>query len=359
MNLTRRHSTAFIVGSRARNFARKNVCSMGAYFSIASVDVVSVGRELMRCALPTSSGAWRLPSVRAPGAADGTGSAEAHEDAYEDEGGVGRGASADVQRTADGVPMSALRRYTYGFDAPLAEALSLLMRGASVGDFGSGDGQYCTYWEKRNEISSALCFDGASDIAARTNGLVRSVDFARPVELGVRFDWVLAINVLEYVPAALQPTLLNNMHRHTRSRHSGGAEMGGAEGRGAGGDASARGGGIILVVGKPGTALTPPLGAAAHGAPHAIDEVRGVMRALGYRSDAASEALLIAAAPHLEGCVLVLRRAMPGDDWDEWVRALRRNVAGPANAEDEAEIRTVDAEADADKAPRLLHVAAP
>ena len=144
MNLTRRHSGAFIVGSRARNFARKNVCRLGAYFTIAAVDVVGVARELTRCALPTSSGAWRLPSVGSSRRADekSTDSEEAHDNAYDDsEGALGggggggdgssisrlEGASADVRHTADGVPMSALRRYAYGFNAPLAKALSCVV----------------------------------------------------------------------------------------------------------------------------------------------------------------------------------------------------------------------------------------
>ena len=117
------------------------------------------------------------------------------------------------------------------------------------------------------------------------------------------------------------------MHRHTRRRHLGAAKEEGAEEKSAAAgeeeiaeeDEGARGGGIVLVVGKPGTALTPPLDAAARGAQHALttNEVRGIMHALGYRSDAESESLLVAGAPNIEGCVLVFRRVVSDETTQE------------------------------------------
>ena len=264
MDLTRQHHDGFIV-SQTSKFLRKSICRLGSYFSIANVDVATAVEKLAKCALPTSTGAWLIPSSG----------------------------------------------YRWDLDTSLAKALSHVMRGASVGDFGAGGGEYCKYFERQNEVHSALCFDGVKDVAKITAGLVRSVDFARPLELGAQFDWVIAINVMEYIPGSLQPILLDNMHRHNRQ-------------------------GIVLVMDTTSSALTPPLDGGERSAVPSLTmkEVQRIMEALHYRRDSTSENFLTNAAPHRRGTVLVFRRVKQSQKQGGGVRGKQQSKgAGESGGE--------------------------
>lgn len=100
----------------------------------------------------------------------------------------------------------------YHFDGPLAEALSDLLVGKSVIDFGCGAGRYV---EILNELSQCRGYDGNPNTRKLTDNQCEVLDIARPVTVEPA-DWVLCLEVAEHIPLEHEDTLINNLHQHNR-----------------------------------------------------------------------------------------------------------------------------------------------
>lgn len=58
------------------------------------------------------------------------------------------------------------------------------------------------------------CFDGSPEIDKITQGFVKHLDLSTPVNLGVKFDWVVSLGVGAFLPAVSVDTFVENIARH-------------------------------------------------------------------------------------------------------------------------------------------------
>jgi hypothetical protein len=187
---------------------------------LGGIDVWSVRAALRRCALPTPTGAWSV--------------------------------GAD---------------HEFVLDEGLADALADgLFAGRTVADLGAGFGLYCARWEQGDAVAAALCYDGAEGISELTGGRVTQAELTtHDLDLGVAFDWTLALGVGEYIPPRFTRTFVANVARN-----------------------AARG--VVLAWGVPGQTGAGRLNTLPN------EAVRRLMREEGFRHDARSEAALRRAA---------------------------------------------------------------
>jgi hypothetical protein len=173
--------------------------------------------------------------------------------------------------------LEALRQHHY-FDAPLAEALRVFLRGKSVVDFGCGLGEYVFYLLQRGIVCRG--YDGNPYTRLITRGLCDVQDFSVPFELGYVYDWVISLEVGEHIPAAFAPSFLRNLHVHNSE-------------------------GIVLswaIEGQPGVGHVNCQSNAA---------IRAALAQLGYRSDYAQEAQFraVCTLPWFRDTLMVFRKA--------------------------------------------------
>jgi SAM-dependent methyltransferase len=169
-----------------------------------------------------------------------------------------------------------LRQHHY-FDMPLAEALSVFLRGKSVVDFGCGLGEYVFYLLQRGIVCRG--YDGNPYTRLITRGLCDVQDLSVPFELGYVFDWVLSLEVGEHIPPEFAATYLRNLHVHNAE-------------------------GIILswaVEDQPGI---------GHVNCQNNEAIRSTLAALGYRADYAEEAQLrtVCTLPWFKQTLMVFRK---------------------------------------------------
>jgi len=94
-------------------------------------------------------------------------------------------------------------------DAGLAAGLAAFFAGKSVADFGCGPGGYTTLF-KRCGID-ADGYDGNPSYEG-----YHIIDLAEPVKLPRIYDWVLALEVGEHIPARYEQIFINNIDQHNR-----------------------------------------------------------------------------------------------------------------------------------------------
>lgn len=100
-------------------------------------------------------------------------------------------------------------------DAGLAPFLQTFFGTASVLDIGAGVGQYEAYWRQHNAKLSSLALDGAINVPEYTHGFVQWVDFTSPIFLnGSPFDWVMALEIGEHIPAQYEEQFFENLHNN-------------------------------------------------------------------------------------------------------------------------------------------------
>lgn len=100
-------------------------------------------------------------------------------------------------------------------DQPFSDALVGLLkerRTLNVVDFGCGLGLYVR--DLRNAGFRAGGFDGNPSTYEITGGKCLQLDLSREVDLGVRWDWVLSLEVAEHIPPEFESTFIHNLVRH-------------------------------------------------------------------------------------------------------------------------------------------------
>jgi hypothetical protein len=99
----------------------------------------------------------------------------------------------------------------YCLDGGLSRALAAFFRGASVVEFGAGQGCYSDVLQRSGVAVRA--FEGAPGIEDATRGFVRYADLSAPLAFGAS-QWVLCLEVAEHLPRAHTAQLLANWHAH-------------------------------------------------------------------------------------------------------------------------------------------------
>jgi hypothetical protein len=83
----------------------------------------------------------------------------------------------------------------------------------SIVDFGAGAGKYCDFFNKTGEYCCAA-YDGTSNAAEMSNGLVQTQRLDEYFDLERKFDWVMCLEVAEHIPKEAEDVLLGNLRRH-------------------------------------------------------------------------------------------------------------------------------------------------
>mmetsp|Transcript_32244 Transcript_32244/g.92554 ORF Transcript_32244/g.92554 Transcript_32244/m.92554 type:complete len:351 (-) Transcript_32244:70-1122(-) len=169
-------------------------------------------------------------------------------------------------------------------DVPFSSALVAFFRGRGargVADFGCGLGLYVR--DLRAAGVRAGGFDGNPSTPEITQGRCSHVDLSRPVDFGTRWDWVLSLEVAEHIPRMFEDTFLDNLDSHACA-------------------------GLVLSWGNQ--------AGEGHVNLRARGEVEELLAARGFRSEAASAAVLRDAArlPWLRNTVMVFERQAPLKD---------------------------------------------
>ncbi|KAG2486234.1 hypothetical protein HYH03_015059 [Edaphochlamys debaryana] len=97
-------------------------------------------------------------------------------------------------------------------DAPLCEALGMLMSGGTVADLGAGRGQYGVCLGPH--VVQYKAFDGSEGIETVTDGKVTFLDLSVPTWLGQTFDWVMSVEVGEHIAPSAEGAFISNLLRH-------------------------------------------------------------------------------------------------------------------------------------------------
>eukprot|EP00397_Hematodinium_sp_SG-2012_P056736 GEMP01070308.1.p1 GENE.GEMP01070308.1~~GEMP01070308.1.p1 ORF type:complete len:287 (+),score=43.10 GEMP01070308.1:198-1058(+) len=111
-----------------------------------------------------------------------------------------------------------LRKETFNewtIDLSLLQALLKLVAHSEVADFGSGSGQYST-WLNNTGLVTSYAYDGARDVANITDGRVLEVNVAEPMNITRRFDYVLLLDVGQYIPESLLPGVFQNINKYAQ-----------------------------------------------------------------------------------------------------------------------------------------------
>ena len=106
--------------------------------------------------------------------------------------------------------------YSYFLDSELASHIAELVNGGSVLELGAGKGHYTKFFLDSGKVGNIKSYDGVSNIAELTNGLVQTADLSVEQVLPI-MDWVVCTEVGEHVPAEYEEKLLQNIVRHART----------------------------------------------------------------------------------------------------------------------------------------------
>lgn len=97
----------------------------------------------------------------------------------------------------------------YFLDAGLAGALASLMEGGRVVELGAGCGCYTGALLDSGKVKAVQAFDGVSNIARLTSGLVQTADLTQNIQGRIEdHDWTLCTEVGEHVPHEFEDVLL-------------------------------------------------------------------------------------------------------------------------------------------------------
>ena len=85
----------------------------------------------------------------------------------------------------------------------------------SLIDFGAGVGQFGRELLASQPSLSYAGYDGAGNVARRTQGFVRFFDLTVPLSLP-KADWLMCLEVGEHIPSSMEQTFVRNVHAHNR-----------------------------------------------------------------------------------------------------------------------------------------------
>jgi len=106
--------------------------------------------------------------------------------------------------------------YTYFLDRGIVRELTRLFEGSSVIELGAGKGCYADSLRRARTPSADVpgitvrAFDGASNVAALTGGLVQTADLTKDLS-APRAEWVLCLETAEHIPRQYEDRLLSNL----------------------------------------------------------------------------------------------------------------------------------------------------
>lgn len=165
------------------------------------------------------------------------------------------------------------------YDVNLANALMDFFskeKANSVVDFGCGHGEYTKLLKTK---FSADGFDGNPNTEQLTNSVCKVLDLSQVVDLGVKYDWVLSLEVGEHIPKQFEPWFILNLHRHNTK-------------------------GIVLSWAIPGQ------GGHGHFNEQSNEYITNIITHLGYTRDTVTENILRAASTHFwfKNTIMVFRK---------------------------------------------------
>jgi hypothetical protein len=107
--------------------------------------------------------------------------------------------------------------YQEPFDASLAHGLIKFFKHEkvqSIADFGCGMGTYVCAFKNNGLICDG--FDGNPTTPKLTSNLGSITDLSQPVKLPKQYDWIISLNVGQYIPLPSQRTFIDNISKHCK-----------------------------------------------------------------------------------------------------------------------------------------------
>lgn len=105
--------------------------------------------------------------------------------------------------------ISKARKMFVGCDLDLANKLSELFKGKKVVDLGGGLGWYCKIIGGKAESCDE--YDGSVNIEEATNGTVKYLNLAEPINFECNYDIAMSIEVAEHIPKEYENIYINNL----------------------------------------------------------------------------------------------------------------------------------------------------
>lgn len=99
--------------------------------------------------------------------------------------------------------------YNYAHDEKLAYTLGKLLKNKRVADFGAGLGWYCPIIKKYSKVCDE--YDGSVNIEEVTNGRIKYLNLAEPINIKCNYDFIISIEVAEHIPKEYETIYLNNL----------------------------------------------------------------------------------------------------------------------------------------------------
>lgn len=170
------------------------------------------------------------------------------------------------------------RDHFYTPDTRLPKEIAFFLldeKAQTVADFGCGKGEYVE--KLRGYGIRATGYDGNPDTPELTKGLGKTIDLTQKVELGEVFDFVLCLDVGQFIPEKKIPDFIENIHRHNSKG---------------------------VIISWPDTQETKD-------SPQGSVRIKNVFHNLGYVSDEKGEKLLrekVFNAKHLANCIMVFKK---------------------------------------------------
>ena len=104
----------------------------------------------------------------------------------------------------------------YKLDVRLANCLATFFHGLSVTELGSGVGRYKRQVDASGLARAYTAYDGLSNVAELTHGMVAHADLTVDNPSLVQSDFALSLEVAEHIPARYEQTLMRNIDRSNR-----------------------------------------------------------------------------------------------------------------------------------------------
>lgn len=101
---------------------------------------------------------------------------------------------------------------SYPFDKSLTDHLAqTLFKGKVVADFGCGRGKYV---DRLNNFNiKCYGYDG-NPLTKEINPNCNILDLSQPIQLNMKFNWILSLEVGEHIPKEYEHVFIDNINRH-------------------------------------------------------------------------------------------------------------------------------------------------